>query len=763
MNMAVPAETSSVVSVLSDPATLMGLGAVAAGAAYYLATRPTPIRFPVPLDNQSLELPGGERTRVSRLLKSTELISHCFEDATTMYGAERETGLQRWPMSGLEDVRDFPLPVDQLREVELRAHALGSGLKELKIATGQGTFVGIYAQNCVEWMVTEVSCNMFSRVIVPLYDTLGPDAANYIINHVSMPVVVCGANKVAAILKQAKHCPSLKLVVKIGAPPTKEEAEQADATSKPGSPYKETEIFASMTQNITAQMRGVAMHDIIRTLGGGGNPKGVMLSHGNMISNLSSVCIHLGDWAALTFRDTHISYLPLAHMFERVVMGMVFMVGARAGFFRGDVKELMNDIQELKPTLFVSVPRLLNRVYDKMISAVTASPVKKWLYETAFASKMAELRRGIIRNNSIWDWLIFSRVQKGLGGQIRILITASAPISGKVLDFLRVASGAYVFEGYGQTECTAAASVTLVGDHESGHVGPPLACNYIKLMDVKDMNYFAENNEGEICFKGHNIFKGYYNDKEKTAEVLDADGWLHSGDIGRWLPNGVLKIIDRKKHIFKLSQGEYIAPEKVENIYIRCKFVAQVLIYGDSLKSCCIGVVAPNEEHLATWAKENGRNESFRELCADHGVKEMILKEMTEFGKKNGLSSLEQMKGIVLFPEGFTVENELLTPTFKMKRPELKKRFMEDIDIHIELEQKIAKFIGREDAILYGSCFDANGGVFEALLSADGAIISDQLNHASICGQMSNIPFVWDHCQILLNSLRKRNGMLWRL
>ena len=131
-----------------------------------------------------------------------------------------------------------------------------------------------------------------------------------------------------------------------------------------------------------------------------------------------------------------------------------------------------------------------------------------------------------------------------------------------------------MFEGYGQTECTAGASATLVGEHESGHVGPPLACNYIKLMDVKDMNYFAENNEGEvcllasssspllsapilsfqICFKGHNIFKGYYNDKEKTAEVLDADGWLHSGDIGRWLPNGVLKIIDRKKHIFKLSQ-----------------------------------------------------------------------------------------------------------------------------------------------------------------------------------------------------------------
>eukprot|EP00731_Ephydatia_muelleri_P024784 Em0016g1055a len=674
------AETSSVMSMLSDPATLVGLGAVAAGAAYYV-TRPTPIRFPVPLDNQSLELPGGERTRVSRLLKSTELISHCFEDATTMYGAflrgkrvSNDGQCLGWRTSGTS-----PYQWINYSEVELRAHALGSGLKELKIATGQGAFVGIYAQNCVEWMVTEVSCNMFSRVIVPLYDTLGPDAATYIINHVSMPVVVCGANKVAAILKQAKHCPSLKLVVKIGAPPTKEEAEQADAVSVT---LKSFEEVVEIGKGNLASREPPTPEDLLTicyTSGTTGNPKGVMLSHGNMISNLSSVCIHLGDWAALTFRDTHISYLPLAHMFERVVMGMVFMVGARAGFFRGDVKELMTDIQELKPTLFVSVPRLLNRVYDKMISAVTASPVKKWLYETAFASKMAELRRGIIRNNSIWDWLIFSRVQKGLGGQIRILITASAPISGKVLDFLRVASGAYVMEGYGQTECTAAASVALVGDHESGHVGPPLTCNYIKLMDVKDMNYFAENNEGEICFKGHNIFKGYYNDKEKTAEVLDADGWLHSGDIGRWLPNGVLKIIDRKKHIFKLSQGEYIAPEKVENIYIRCKFVAQVFIYGDSLKSCCIGVVAPNEEHLATWAKENGRNESFRELCADHGVKEMILKEMTEFGKRNGLSSLEQVKGIVLFPEGFTVENELLTPTFKMKRPELKKRFMEDI------------------------------------------------------------------------------------
>ncbi|KAL5484650.1 hypothetical protein EMCRGX_G021180 [Ephydatia muelleri] len=676
--MAVPAATSSLVSLLSDPATLVGLSVVAAGAAYYV-TRPTPIRFPVPLDNQSLELP--KRERASRLLKSTELLPFRFDDATTMYeifmrGKRVSDNGQclGWRTSGTS-----PYQWINYSEVELRAHALGSGLKELKIATGQGAFVGIYAQNCVEWVVTELSCNMFSRVSVPLYDTLGPEAATFIINQVSMPVVVCGANKVAAILKQAKHCPSLKLVVKIGAPPTKEEAEQADAVSVT---LKSFEEVVEIGKGNLASREPPTPEDLLTicyTSGTTGNPKGAMLTHANLVSNLSAIYVHLESYLVISPADSYISYLPLAHMLERLIMGMVFMVGARAGFFRGDVKELMTDIQELKPTVFVSVPRLLNRVYDKMISTVSASPVKKWLYETAFASKMAELRRGVVRNDSIWDWLIFNRVQKGLGGRVKFIATGSAPISGKVLDFLRVACGCLVFEGYGQTECTAGASATLVGEHESGHVGPPLTCNYIKLMDVKDMNYFAENNEGEICFKGHNIFKGYYNDKDKTAEVLDADGWLHSGDIGRWLPNGVLKIIDRKKHIFKLSQGEYIAPEKVENIYIRCKFVAQVFVYGDSLKSCCIGVVAPNEEHLATWAKENGRNESFRELCADHGVKEMILKEMTEFGKKNGLSSLEQVKGIVLFPEGFTVENELLTPTFKMKRPELKKRFMEDI------------------------------------------------------------------------------------
>jgi len=308
---------------------------------------------------------------------------------------------------------------------------------------------------------------------------------------------------------------------------------------------------------------------------------------------------------------------------------------------------------------------------------VSTSALKKFLFKSAMGAKLAELRQGIVRRDSIWDWLVFRRVQQSMGGRVRFIITGSAPISSKVMDFVRVAFGCQVFEGYGQTECTAGATMTLPGDCTAGHVGAPLPCNRMKLVDVKDMNYFAENGEGEVCFYGPNIFKGYLKDPTKTAEALDADGWLHSGDIGRWLPNGSLKIIDRKKHIFKLAQGEYIAPEKVENIYTRSVYVAQAYLYGDSLKSACVAIIVPDEDMLMKWAKENGVSGTFAELCKNKDVNQMVLDDITQLGKDSGLHSFEQAKAIVLCAEPFTVENGFLTPTFKLKRPAVKSHFMQ--------------------------------------------------------------------------------------
>jgi long-chain acyl-CoA synthetase len=197
----------------------------------------------------------------------------------------------------------------------------------------------------------------------------------------------------------------------------------------------------------------------------------------------------------------------------------------------------------------------------------------------------------------------------------------------------------------------------------------------VKLEDVADMNYFAVNNEGEICIKGTNVFQGYLKDPEKTQEALDKDGWLHTGDIGRWLPNGTLKIIDRKKNIFKLAQGEYIAPEKIENIYIRSRPVSQVFVHGESLQSSLVGVVVPDPEVLPSFAGKLGVKGSFEELCQNQTVKEAILEDLQKIGKEGGLKSFEQVKSIFLHPEPFSIENGLLTPTLKAKRGELSKFF----------------------------------------------------------------------------------------
>lgn len=194
------------------------------------------------------------------------------------------------------------------------------------------------------------------------------------------------------------------------------------------------------------------------------------------------------------------------------------------------------------------------------------------------------------------------------------------------------------------------------------------------------MNYLAAKGEGEVCVKGPNVFKGYLKDPAKTAEVLDKDGWLHTGDIGKWLPNGTLKIIDRKKHIFKLAQGEYIAPEKIENIYVRSEPVAQVFVYGESLQAFLIAIVVPDVEMLCPWARKRGFAGSFEELCRNKDVRRAILEDMVRLGKDSGLKPFEQVKGITLHPELFSVDNGLLTPTMKAKRPELRNYFRSQID-----------------------------------------------------------------------------------
>ncbi|XP_028316164.1 long-chain-fatty-acid--CoA ligase 1-like [Gouania willdenowi] len=306
---------------------------------------------------------------------------------------------------------------------------------------------------------------------------------------------------------------------------------------------------------------------------------------------------------------------------------------------------------------------------------------KCWLLHFASKRKEAELKRGVVRRDGIWDRLVFSRFQDSLGGRVRMMLTGAAPVSTVVLTFIRAAVGCQVYEGYGQTECTAGCTVTIPGDWSAGHVGPPLPCNCVKLVDVPEMSYYCVNNEGEVCVKGPNVFQGYLQDPVKTSETIDADGWLHTGDIGKWLPNGTLQIVDRKKHIFKMSQGEYIAPEKVENVYVRSEAVSQVFVHGDSLQASLVAVVVPDSDFLSGWTKKKlGLDGSYQELCSRTEVKEAILDEMQAVGREGGLKSFEQVKNIYLHTEMFSVENGLLTPTMKSKRKDLLQFFRPHIE-----------------------------------------------------------------------------------
>lgn len=426
------------------------------------------------------------------------------------------------------------------------------------------------------------------------------------------------------------------------------------------------------------------------TSGTTGDPKGAMLSHGAVACDAASILMLPG--AEYTNQDAHLSFLPLPHVFERLTISLLLSVGARAGFFRGDINLLLDDIGALQPTAFVGVPRLYNRIYDKINAQVKESGgIKKWLFDTAYSTKQANMLENGELTHWLWDRLVFKKTKAAMGGKLRLACTGSAPIAPKTLEFMRIAFSASVCEGYGLTETSAAATVTDITDHTAGgHVGVPLPLCEVKLVDVPDMNYFNTDvvkingtavaaPRGEICIRGANLFNGYYKAEDKTKEALDDQGWLHTGDIGTWLPSGDLKIIDRKKNIFKLAQGEYVAPEKIEQVYCHSPFIAQMYVHGDSLQNELIAIVIPDVETITPYAKKNNIPGGMKEWVNNKQIRDMILADMAKEAKKAQLRGFEVVKSIHLDSEPFSVENGLLTPTMKLKRNETKQKYIKEL------------------------------------------------------------------------------------
>ncbi|KAJ0002686.1 hypothetical protein NQD34_007835, partial [Periophthalmus magnuspinnatus] len=669
-------EIRQYLSSFSTP-VLISIGAVA--IAYFLATHSKPLPPACDLQKQSVEVEGGLARR-SVLSDGDEPLTHIYDDAKTMYEFFLRGASHNGPCLGFRKPKQLYEWLSY-KEVIQRSENLGSAFVYKGHSKSKDPHIGIFSQNKPEWTVTELACYTYSLISVPLYDTLGTEAISYIIDKASISTIVCDVeekiNQVLECVSNKTH--SVKTIILMQAPSGDLISKGQDADIEIIS-LQEMEAIGKANHQPPVPPQPDDMALICFTSGTTGNPKGAMLTHCNVVSNCSAFIKTTRNSVPLSPSDTHISYLPMAHMFERVAQGVMLVHGAKIGFFQGDIRLLMDDVATLKPSVFPVVPRLLNRMYDKIFGQVN-SALKRWVLGFAYRLKEAELQRGLMRRDSIWDHLIFRKVQASMGGCVRLMLIGAAPVSPTVLTFIRVAMGCQFYEGYGQTECTAGCTLTMPGDWSAGHVGSPLPCNYVKLVDFVEMNYWAANGEGEVCVKGANVFKGYLKDPEKTKETIDEEGWVHTGDIGKWLPNGTLKILDRKKHIFKLSQGEYIAPEKIENIYVRSSALAQVFVHGDSLQSCLVAVVVPDPDFLCNWTKRTlGLEGTYLDLCSRKEVKAVILEDMLRLGKEGGLKSFEQVKSIHVHTELFTIENGFLTPTMKAKRNELRQYFRGQID-----------------------------------------------------------------------------------
>ncbi|XP_074281284.1 long chain acyl-CoA synthetase 7, peroxisomal-like isoform X2 [Silene latifolia] len=534
--------------------------------------------------------------------------------------------------------------------------------------------VGLYFVNRPEWIVVDHACSAYSFISVPLYDTLGPDAVKYIVNHADIQAIFCVPSTLNALLSFLSEIPTVRVIVVVGGVdehlPSLPQASGVTLISYSkllSQGQKSLRAFCPPTPEDVAT--------ICYTSGTTGTPKGVVLTHGNLITSSAGMS-HMIKFHPT---DVYISYLPLAHIYERANQIMSAYYGVAVGFYQGDNLKLMDDLLELRPTIFCSVPRLYNRIYAGIVNAVkTSGALKERLFNLAYNSKKQAILNG--RNPSpIWDKLVFNKIKAKVGGRVRFMGSGASPLSPDVLDFLKVCFGCQVVEGYGMTESSCVITSMEEGDILSGHVGSPNPACEVKLVDVPEMNYTSEDQpypRGEISVRGPTVFKGYFKDEVQTREVVDNDGWLHTGDIGLWLPGGRLKIIDRKKNIFKLAQGEYIAPEKIENVYAKCKFIAQCFVYGDSFNSSLVAVISVDPEVLNAWAAGEGiKYDDLAQLCNDPRAKAAVLAEMDAVGRDAGLRGFEFVKAVTLVPEPFTLENGLLTPTFKVKRPQAKVYF----------------------------------------------------------------------------------------
>lgn len=569
--------------------------------------------------------------------------------------------------------------------------------------TGKQYGIGLWCQNRPEWQLVDLGCMTQSLFTVSIYDTLGPDTTEYIINHATLACVASSLVHIPTLLKLAPRCPSLKLIVSLdplnegGDLPGTSKADLLNAMAE------ETGIKIVYIEDVEAlgaasprPYNAPHSQDITTvnyTSGTTGPPKGVVLTHGNAVAAASaSLCL-------MTYKanDVMCSYLPLAHIYERVTEGAAFWAGSAIGYFHGNVAELVDDLKLLKPTSFISVPRLYNR-FGGAIKAATIEQagVKGALSRHIVSKKMASLEdpdpAKATNTHAFYDRIWSRKVVSAFGlERARGMVSGSAPIDPSLQQFLRVVFANNFIQGYGLTETYAVSLAQIAGDMSAGNCGAAAPACELCLLDVPDMEYYSTDKphpRGELMIRGNTRFREYYKNPEETSKAVLPDGWFRTGDIASVDELGRFKIIDRRKNVLKLAQGEYISPERVENVYLgNITWLAQAYVHGDSDRSFLVAIFGIAPDLFANFvAKVLGKQIGATDFKALHAaaqepkVRAAVLKELDKVGRKNKFNSFERVRNVRLLVEPFTIDNELLTPTLKLKRPQTAKKFREMID-----------------------------------------------------------------------------------
>lgn len=522
----------------------------------------------------------------------------------------------------------------------------------------------ISSANRTEWNIMDMAIMQLGAVNVPMYPTISANEYKYIFNHAEVTYCFLSDEVLfeKAIAVRAE-VPSLKEIFSFETVKNCKNWEELLNLGQDKSNQKEVD-------NLKDLVLAEDLATIIYTSGTTGIPKGVMLSHSNVVSNVLDSTPRLPIIAGNT---TIISFLPVCHIFERM-LHYLYIYKSIAIYFAESIEKFPENLKEVRPHFMSVVPRLLEKVYNSILQKGSAlTGIKKaifyWAVEVGLAYEpygqngwFYEKKLAVARK------LVFSKWREGLGGRLETMVSGSAALQPRLARIFS-AAGMYVMEGYGLTETSPVITVNAYpdGHFKIGTVGKP-----IRNVEVK----IAE--DGEILVKGPNIMLGYYKDPDRTAEVMTGD-FFHTGDKGEFDKDGFLKITGRKKEIFKTSGGKYIAPAAIENQMKQSKFIEQILVIGDGQKMAA-AIVQPNFAFVKEWAKRHHQEigTTQEEIARNEKVKERIMQEIEKGNKHFG--QWETIKKIELTPEVWTVDNELLTPTFKPKREVIIKKYKDLYD-----------------------------------------------------------------------------------